>query len=406
MKQHVVIAGAGHAAGQLAQSLRMDGFEGGITLVGDEPYAPYQRPPLSKGLIAGTETIDDLYLRQAGGYSEIGVDLVLGVRVKKIVRAAKSVELSDGQSLSYDTLVLATGTRVRELPVPGAKLAGVHYLRTLDDATTLQDAMASGKNLTVIGGGFIGLEIAASAAKAGLNVTVLEAADRLMGRAVSPEISEFYKAHHEAQGVTVKTGIGIALLSGENSVNGVVLADGSTIGSDLVVIGIGVLPNSELASEAALETENGIVVDEFCRTSDHDILAIGDCTNHPNAFAGTRLRLESVQNAVDQARTAAQVICGSAKPYTALPWFWSDQFDLRLQIAGLITGATNSIVRQGETPDSFSVFHYGSNGIIACEAVSAPKDFMAAKMMITKKISPDPERLADSTIAIRDLMRG
>ena len=406
MTKHVVVAGAGHAAGQLAQSLRMDGFEGKITLIGDEPYAPYQRPPLSKGLIAGTETVDDLYLRQAGGYDDISVDLVLGKRVEKIDRVAKSVVLSDGKTLSYDTLVLATGTRVRELPVPDAKLSGVHYLRTLDDALALQQAMAAGKNLTVIGGGFIGLEIAASAAKAGLNVTVLEAADRLMGRAVSNEISAFYKAHHEAQGVSVKTGVGISALNGEAAVEAVELADGSTLASDLVVIGIGVLPNSELASEAGLETDNGIVVDELCRTTDHEIVAIGDCTNHPNAFAGTRMRLESVQNAVDQARTASQVICGTPKPYSALPWFWSDQFDLRLQIAGLITGSTNAVVRQGEETDSFSVFHYGSEGIIACEAVSAPKDFMAAKMMIAKKINPDPAQLADPSIPIRDLMRG
>ena len=405
MTKHVVVAGGGHAAGQLAQSLRMDGFEGAITIIGDEPYAPYQRPPLSKGLISGVETLDDLYLRAADGYPEINVELLTGVAVTAIDRAGKAITLSDGNTVSYGTLVLATGARVRELPVPGADLSGVHYLRTLDDSLAVQEEFKNHKSLTVIGGGFIGLEIAASAAKLGLQVTVLEAADRLMGRAVSPAISQFYKDQHERHGVTVKTGVGITALKGEDRVQAVELADGSEIASDIVIIGIGVLPNAEIAGEAGLETGNGIVVDEFCRTSDEHILAIGDCTNHPNQFAGSNIRLESVQNAVDQARTTSKVICGKEEPYTALPWFWSDQFDLRLQIAGLIIGSQKAVARvYGD--DSIAVYHYGAEGIIACEAVSAPKDFMAAKIMIAKKVNPDPDKLADTGIEIRDLMRG
>ncbi len=406
MSEHVVIVGAGHAAGQLAQSLRMDGFEGDITIVGDEPYAPYQRPPLSKGLISGAETLDDLYLRDPEGYSEIGVELVLNTAVTAIDRENKSLTLSTGGTLSYDKLVLATGTRVRELPLPGAELENVFYLRTLDHSQAIQDVMAPGRKLTVIGGGFIGLEMAASAAKLGLDVTVLEAAERLMGRAVSHEISAFYKDHHEEQGVDVRTGIGIAELSGDGAVEVIALTDGDQIAADIVVIGIGVLPNAELAEEAGLAVENGIVVDEFCKTNDPDIFAIGDCTNHPNPAAGRNIRLESVQNAVDQARTVSGVICGKDAPYSALPWFWSDQFDLRLQIAGLILHTQKTVTRPGDDETSFSVFHYGDDGIIACEAVNAPKDFMAAKMMIAKNVNPAPERLSDPEVPIRDLMRG
>ncbi|MGI9373684.1 MAG: NAD(P)/FAD-dependent oxidoreductase [Hyphomicrobiales bacterium] len=406
MSEHVVIVGAGHAAGQLAQSLRMDGFEGNITIVGDEPYAPYQRPPLSKGLISGNETLDDLYLRDPNGYGEIGVELVLNTAVTAINRAAKTVTFSSDDTLSYDKLVLATGTRVRELPLPGADLENVFYLRTLDHSQAIQDVMAPGRKLSVIGGGFIGLEMAASAAKLGLDVTVLEAADRLMGRAVSHEISNFYKDHHQDQGVAVHTGIGITHLSGDGSVEAVALADGNQVAADIVVIGIGVLPNSEVAEEAGLDVENGIVVDEFCKTNDPDIFAIGDCTNHPNPAAGRNIRLESVQNAVDQARTVSGVMCGKQAPYAALPWFWSDQFELRLQIAGLIFDTQKTVTRPSDEETSFSVFHYGDNGIIACEAVNAPKDFMAAKMMIAKNVNPDPERLGDPEVPIRDLMRG
>ncbi len=400
----VLIIGAGHAAGQLAASLRMEGYDGAIRIIGDEPYPPYQRPPLSKQLLAGEMELDQIYLKPDAFYTENDVELTLGRRVQSIDRAAKSVTLDNGDVVSYDKLALATGTRVRKLTIPGADLDGIYYVRTVDDTLTLRDQFSPGGNMVVVGGGYIGLEVAAAARKQGMSVTVLEMADRVMNRVVAPEVSAFYETLHRDHGVKIQTDVQVSGFSGDGRVNAVECEDGSHFEADVVVVGVGVIPNTELAEAAGLTCNNGIVVNACAETDDPDIVSAGDCTNHPNGVYGINIRLESVQNAVDQAKAAAKAICGTPETYSAVPWFWSDQYDVKLQIVGLSQGYTQAVMRGDPSSGAFSVFYLKNGLLIAVDAINSPREYMMGRKLIADHARPDPDRIANSDISVKELV--
>jgi 3-phenylpropionate/trans-cinnamate dioxygenase ferredoxin reductase subunit len=404
MPETVVIAGAGHAAGQTVVSLRQGGFSGTLIVVGEEDYPPYQRPPLSKKFLAGELELHRLFLRHERFYTEHQVDLRLSTRVASIDRAGKSVTLSDASHLHYDRLVLATGSHVRTIDLPGHDLPGVHYLRTIDDVRAIQDRVVPGARLVVMGAGYIGLEVAAVAVTRGLKVTVLEVADRVMSRVTAPVVSEFFEKIHREAGVDIRCSVGIGgSFKGNGAIEAVVSAAGDELETDLVVVGVGILPTVDLAEAAGLECNNGIVVDEFCRTSDPHILAVGDCTNHPNSLLGHRLRLESVHNAQEQAKTVAAMLCGQPKPYAQVPWFWSDQFDVKLQMVGIAEGFNTLVLRGDMDRRSFAVFYLDGDRLIAVHAVNCPREFMLSKKLIAEAARMDPEILADTSIPFKDL---
>lgn len=400
---HCVIVGGGHAVAQLAASLRQEGWTGAVTIVSAETVLPYHRPPLSKTFLCTDDADESLLIRPREFYEKQAIDVRLGVRAKLVDRSAQRVELDDGTSLAYDRLVLATGAQVRKLGVPGASLANVFYLREIADVHALRAALVPGARAVVIGGGYIGLETAASLRKIGLDVTVLEAQPRVLQRVTAPEVSAFYARVHEEEGVRLHTGVTVDAIVGETRVTGVRLGDGRMIDADLVIVGVGVLPVVALAAQAGLKVENGIVVDEHARTSDANIYAIGDCTRHFNPIYARWMRLESVQNANDQARTAALALCGKPAPYRALPWFWSDQFDLKLQIAGLSEGFDEVVMRgDPRIGRSFAAFYFCRGRLIAVDAINRPKEFMIGKRFLTEQQSADPRRLADDSIDIKE----
>jgi 3-phenylpropionate/trans-cinnamate dioxygenase ferredoxin reductase component len=401
MPQNIVIIGAGQASAQAVASLRAEGFTGAITMIGDELYAPYQRPPLSKAYLMGSMERPRLFLKPDAFYREAGCELILGATATAIDRHAKTVRLSDGRTLPYDLLLLATGTRVRKVRCPGADLAEIHYLRSIADVDALQAAFQSGKKLAVVGGGYIGLEVAAVAAKHGLDVTVFEALDRVMARAVSKPVSDFFEAAHRAAGVKLLLNTAVQGFEGYRHLTGV-KAGGKSHPADLALVGIGVVPNIELAAEAGLKCEDGIVVDANCATDDPAIFAAGDCTWHVGR-EGVSLRLESVQNAIDQAKHAALAMVGKPKPYREVPWFWSDQYDLKLQIAGLAR-PTDTIVVRGEPPArKFAVFHLRDGAVAAVESVNAPAEYLVGRKLIAEGTRVPPERIADTSIAMKNI---
>lgn len=404
MPDCIVIAGAGHAAGQAIASLRQGGYAGRLVLVGEEPWLPYQRPPLSKKFLAGELELDRLLLRHQPWYEEHQVDLRLDTRVSAIDPAAHQVTLASGERLAYDKLLLATGTRVRRLTLPGAELAGIHYLRTIADVHGIQREFRPGARLAVVGGGYIGLEVAAVAVTHGLRVSVLEAAPRVMSRVVCPTVSAFYEKEHRAAGVELHLDTGVAGFAGDGHVREVILADGRRLAADLVVVGVGVLPATELAEQAGLACDNGIIVDEYCQTSDPDILAAGDCTNHPNPLLGHRLRLESVHNAQEQAKTAAATLLGTPKPYADIPWFWSDQYDLKLQIVGLAAPDCSTTVRGDPDQRSFAVFYQRGLQVIAVDAINSPREFMLSKKLIAQRAPVTAAALADTDRPFKELV--
>ncbi len=399
---HIVILGAGQAGAQAVASLRSEGFTGAITMVGDEAFVPYQRPPLSKAYLMGTFERARLFLKPEHYYAETGCTLILNTSAQAIDRAAKTVRLSDGRVLAYDQLLIATGTRIRPIKCPGADLKGIHYLRSIADVDKLQPEFVGGRKLAVIGGGFIGLEVAAVAAKHGLVVTVFEALDRVMARAVSKPVSDFFEAAHRAAGVTIVTGTGVEGFDGESAVSAV-RAGGKSCPADLVLVGIGVLPNLEIAAEAGIECKNGIVVDKNARTSDPDIFAAGDCTWHQGRD-GTWLRLESVQNAIDQAKHAAAAMAGKPKPYGEVPWFWSDQFDLKLQIAGLTRADDVAVLRGDPAARKFAVFHLRDGVVVAVEAINSAPEYLVGRKLIAEGARVAAERLADTAIPIKNVV--
>jgi len=383
MADPIVIIGAGQAAGQLIASLAQDGFTGPVTLVGDEPHLPYQRPPLSKKYLAGEIELDRLYVKPADFYAKYGTKLILGRRVERIDRITRAIVLDDGTMLPYATLVIATGSRPRTLDLPGAL-----YLRTIADVAAIRARFAPGKSLVVIGGGYIGLELAAVAVKHGLKVSVLEQAPRLMARGVGPVVSAFYARLHRAEGVQIHTG---TTINNEH-------------GADIVVAGVGAVPNVELAQAAGLAVDNGIAVDDRCRTDDPAIYAIGDCTSQFHPLVDRSLRLESVHNALEQGRIAAASIFGKPLPAVQVPWFWSDQYDVKLQMVGLSAGHDLAVVRgDPERGRSFAVFYLRDGVLIAVDAVNRAPEFMVSKQLIAQRARLDPARLGDERVAMRDI---
>ncbi|MEU4245947.1 FAD-dependent oxidoreductase [Amycolatopsis sp. NPDC026612] len=380
----VLVVGAGQSGFQAVASLRDRGFGGRIVLVGDEPGVPYQRPPLSKAYLAGTAGVDQLHLRGEDFFAEKDIELVAG-RAAKIDRAVSKVHLEDGRELGYDFLVLATGARNRTLPVPGAELPGVLTLRTRDDADRLRASLAQAADVVVAGGGFIGLEFASHA---GRPVTIVEAQDRLLNRVATPEISAYFADLHRKAGHTVVLGQGVTALHGDSRVREVELSDGTRLPADLVVVAVGVVPETILAEAAGLPVRNGVVVDAHLRTADEKIFAIGDCATFPCVQAGAETRLESVQNAVDQARCVAAAITGTPTPYASLPWFWTDQAGAKLQIAGLLAGADRTVVAGDPAEGKFSVLSFRDDVLIAVESVNRPADHIAARRLFTAEPKP------------------
>jgi 3-phenylpropionate/trans-cinnamate dioxygenase ferredoxin reductase component len=402
----VVIVGAGHGGAQCAIALRQNGFEGTVAMIGREPEPPYERPPLSKEYFAREKTFERLYIRPPQFWEEKGIDLVLGTEVTAVDPKAKSVTLSSGETLGYGVLVWAAGGDPRRLPVPGGDLAGVHPVRTRADCDQLMGEIDGGvREIAVIGGGYIGLEAAAVLTKLGCKVTLLEALPRVLARVAGPELSAFYEAEHRAHGVDLRTGVVVEALEGEGRVTGVRLGDGEVINADAVIVGIGIVPAVGPLLAAGAAGANGVDVDELCRTSLPDVYAIGDCAAFAADYAdGTVMRVESVQNANDQATCVAKAICGDPQPYHAFPWFWSNQYDLRLQTAGLSVGYDATVVRGDPAQRAFSVVYLKGGRVIALDCVNAVKDYVQGRKLIEAKASPDPEQLADASVPLKDLL--
>jgi 3-phenylpropionate/trans-cinnamate dioxygenase ferredoxin reductase component len=401
----VVIAGAGQAAVQAVTSLRAGGFAGSVTMIGAEPVPPYQRPPLSKAYLSGAMGLDRVVLKPLEALADEGVTFVPATKVVTLNRQDRTVTDSAGHAHAYDALIIASGSHVRQLSVEGADLAGVHYLRTVADADGLREELAAGRRLVVIGGGYIGLEVAAIARKAGMDVTLVEALPRVLARVTTPQISAFYEELHRNEGVAVMTGTGVVRLTGNDRVDGVMLDDGRVLPADAVLVGIGIIPNTDLASGADLDVDNGIVVDEDARTSDRQIFAIGDCATRPLVhYQGRRGRLESVHNALEQAKLAAAAILGLPRPPLEPPWFWSDQYDVKLQTAGLSGGSQRTIIRGSPADRRFAAFHLdGDNRLLAVDAINAPPEFVVGKQLIARGLKVAPEKLGDMSISMKQI---
>lgn len=403
MSERVVIVGAGHAAGQVVASLKQKKHEGEIIVIGEEPYVPYQRPPLSKKFLSGDMPAERLNFKPESFYEDDNIEMRLNTRVTGIDRRGKVVLTESGEAINWDKLVVAIGSRVRKIPIEGTDLDGVHYLRTIDDVDNIRKDVADAKRAVIVGGGYIGLEVAAVLRESNLKVTVVEMADRVMSRVVSPEISDFYQIEHASHGVKLRLSTGVTAIRGDGRVSGVETDDGDLIKADVVVIGAGIVPNIELAEEAGLEVNDGIVVDDHCRTSDPDIYAVGDCTSHPSETYGRSLRLESVPNALEQAKTAAANICGEDVVYSEVPWFWSDQYDLKLQIAGLSHGYDEVVIRGNPADRAFACLYLKDGILIATDAVNSPRDFMQSKALIASRAPMDKEALADPEKQLKEL---
>jgi 3-phenylpropionate/trans-cinnamate dioxygenase ferredoxin reductase subunit len=402
MAQSVVIVGASHAAVQAVDTLRREGHAGPITLVGDEPHLPYNRPPLSKKYLAGELERERLWLRSAQYYQQHRVETQLGVAVTAIDRNARRLRLADGGELSYDKLLLCVGSRPRRLEVPGHELPGIHCLRTIADVDAIRADLAGARRMVVVGAGYIGLEAAACARHLGLEVTVLETAPRVLHRVVAPEVSAFYERRHAREGVTIRCNQAVTALEGDGRVRAVLSGD-ERFPADIVIIGVGILPDVTLAESAGLRCGNGIWVDEQCLTSDPSIYAAGDCTNHPSVRYRRRVRLESVDNAVEQAKTAALNICGKPARHEHVPWFWSDQYDLKLQIAGLSEGYDQTVLRGDPDSGSFALYYFSAGELLAVDAINSMRDFMTGKKWIAERKRLDPARLADIDVDLKSL---
>ncbi|HYL68836.1 MAG TPA: FAD/NAD(P)-binding oxidoreductase [Candidatus Limnocylindria bacterium] len=399
-----VIVGTGQAGFQTGASLRSEGYEEPITLIGEEPHIPYQRPPLSKGFPLGQQNFEGIQLRPEGFYQDHRIDLLTGKRVAAVDRAARQVRLESGARIPYEKLVLAAGARNRKLMIKGAELDGVHYLRSLEEAIAVKESLQRAREIVVIGGGFIGLEIAAVARTLGKSVTVLEALPRLMSRAVAPIISEFFRELHASRGVRIICDASVSEISGSRGrVQKVVLRDGTAYSADLVMVGVGIVPNIELAQDAGLSISNGVAVNECLETDDENIFAIGDCAEHPCVFAGGRVRLESVQNAADQAQRVATTIAGRRSSYRALPWFWTDQFDIKLQMAGISHGHDRIVTRGSAESRKLSVFYFKQDRLVAVDSINRPLDHMIGRKLIAGGVALTPEQAADDSVDLRTL---
>ncbi|WP_428036168.1 NAD(P)/FAD-dependent oxidoreductase [Amphritea sp.] len=403
----VVIVGGGHAGYQCADSLRRSGYDGEITLVDGEGHLPYQRPPLSKSHLLNDTGEEALLFRTQSYYDDHNIGLKLGHRVTAIHRADKQVELDSGETLGYDKLVLATGAKLRQLDLPGASLNGVGYIKSLDDIRYIQSHLNQTEDAVIIGGGFIALEFAATAAKLGKKVTVLVRGQRILANAVTPELSQYMLDIHHQHGVDIRFGAEVDHIAddGNGNVEAVRLKDGTLLPAQLVLAGIGVTADTELAVEAKLLCHDGVVVDAQCRTNDPDIFAAGDSARYNNPFTGSEIRLESVQNAVDQAKVIAQVIAGQEAEYHAVPWFWSDQYDIKLQMVGIHDGYTHFYQRGSQEEDKFSLFFFRDDRLIAIHTVNRPADHMAGRKLITAGVSPTQEQIEDAGFKLNSLVK-
>ena len=404
----MIIIGAGLAGLTVAETLRTEGYEGSITLIGDEAHAPYQRPPLSKGFLLGETREAQLMMRPPEVLAKKNIALKFGAGATAIDRAAKQVTFADGSTLAYDGRALCTGSRLRPLPLAGAGWQGVHGLRSLDDAKVIAAALETARNVVIIGGGFIGLEVAAVARRKDKKVTVLEAADRLMARVVPPLISQFYLDLHTRHGVEVVLGAAVSqlvseLIGHDGRIAAVRTKDGREFPADLVLVGIGVIANAELAQAAGLEVDGGIVVDACGHTSDPAIVAAGDCTVR-RMEDGSLRRLESVQNALEQGKSAATALLGRERPFTAAPWFWSDQYDVKLQMLGLTAGFDQAVTRGDATTQKFSAYYYRTGRLIAIDSLNQPGDHMNGRKLFDKGISPTPGQAADPAFDLASLL--
>lgn len=399
---HVLVIGAGQAGSSLVAKLRNNGFDGQVTVIGEEPVPPYQRPPLSKKYLLGDMELERLFLRPESFYSDNDIALRLNVTVSAIDAVAKTVT-ADGKAIAYDELVLTTGSIPRRLPAAiGGALESVYVVRDLKDVAAMAPEFTAGKRVLIVGGGYIGLEAAAVAASRGLNVTLVEMADRILQRVAAPETSDYFRALHTSHGVTIIEGVGLDHLTGKTRVSGAKLTDGSELGLDFVIVGVGIMPATNLAEAAGVELDNGIKTDSQGRTSAANIWAAGDCTSFP--YLGGRIRLESVPNAIDQAECVAENIMGAGKEYLAKPWFWSDQYDVKLQIAGLNTGY-NTVVTRAGAEGSVSYWYYQGETLLAVDAMNAPRDYMVGKRLIESGKSPATSQIANPDTDLKALLR-
>ncbi len=398
------IVGANLAGGRAALALRAEGFEGDVVLIGAESHPPYERPPLSKDVLKGTRSPESTYLRPVDAYTEAGIDLRLGVRVTRLSPRWKALELADGSTIAADRILLCTGGRVRRLDVPGTDLDGVYYLRAIDDAVAIRDQLGADVAVTVVGAGFIGSEVAACAREAGCAVTMLEVAEVPLSRVLGSALGALYARVHREHGVDVRTRTGVASITGDaRRVQRVVTSDGAGIDTQIVVIGVGIDPASELAEDAGIDVADGIVVDDRCRTSMPNVYAAGDVAWHPNPLLGSHMRLEHWQNAQNHAVAAARSMVDRGKPYAEVPWFWSDQYDLNLQMAGRPSGADDVVVRGTVDDLSFCAFYLCGGRLTGAVAVNRPRDLRGAMTLIEKGVLVDPDALADETVEARGL---
>ena len=403
--QRCIIIGASHGGAQVSTSLRQHGWKGEIVLVGEEKWLPYHRPPLSKSFLSEDKTIDDILIRPSEAYTNANITTLLGRRAIHIDPISRQVTLNDSTVLDASHIVIATGGQARRLAIPGAELDGVNVLRNAEDVAAIREVGKPGARAVIIGGGYIGLETAASLRALGASVTLLEAEERVLARVTSAAMSAFYQRVHTEEGVDIVTNARVSAIVGADSVSAVELADGRRIAADLVIIGVGIIPSTDLAKAAGLKIDNGIVVNQYAETSAQNIYAVGDCAMHFNPFYERWLRLESIQNTVDQAKIAASAICGNPKTYEALPWFWSDQYDIKLQIAGLSQGYEKIIIR-GDLVKSRSVaaFYMRGGRLIACDAINRPLEFMVTKRLLTNKTPVSEHQLRDESFDLKTLL--
>jgi 3-phenylpropionate/trans-cinnamate dioxygenase ferredoxin reductase subunit len=402
----VLIVGAGHAGAQAAIALRQNKFEGSVAVIGDEPELPYERPPLSKEYFAGEKAFERILIRPAAFWAEREVAMLLGRRVAGVDPGAKAVRTEDGEAIGYGALIWAAGGKPRMLPCGGHHLKGVHTVRTRADTDRMLAELDAVARVVVIGGGYIGLEAAAVLRKFGKQVTLIEALDRVLARVAGEPLSRFYEAEHRAHGVEVRLGVQVARIEGESRVTGVTLADGETVPADMVIVGIGIVPAVEPLLAAGAQGSNGVLVDAQCRTTLPDIYAVGDCALHANPYAEPLVRLESVQNANDQASVAVKTILGQDVAYEAVPWFWSNQYDLKLQTVGLSVGYDRLVVRGGPAARSFSVVYLREGRVIALDCVNATKDYVQGRRLVVEGLSPDPAVLADAGVPLKEIAAG